>query len=251
MDSFGYKKCPKKNYQKMTVQVTPEWEEIFIVHCFEQGATGIEHLFETASRITLAVYFTNMSIQMQDIFTFFQHKYMLSPEKLRLIHCKIHQCKDWLLEWQKHFHPIPINNELIVCPPWEIPKDSVFQHHLLINPGNGFGSGSHPSTILALKLLSTHIENAQAPLNSILDVGTGSGILLIASQFLGLKHLVGMDIDFPSVIDAQNNFQLNHMTGQVLSICGSPECVDFSFDIVISNMMLQELKSVRNALKKI
>ena len=195
----------------------------------------------------MAVYFTDMSIQMQDIFELFCQQYMPDKKDIALLHLESHSNIDWLEAWKIHFHPIHIKDRLMICPPWDVPKTLKDKQIVIINPGNGFGSGSHPSTVVALKLLVAFLDKSSTKNLSILDVGTGSGILLIAAKCLGVSQLVGIDIDLPSIIDAQNNFKLNQLENMV-TICGSPECIQYPFDIVISNMMLHELQSVRNDL---
>jgi len=238
----------KSSYQILTIRLKSDWAEVWVSHCFELGASGFETIEETHEASILATYFTDLSISMNDVFTAFLQHYALAKATTQLIKTEICPEKDWSLEWKRHFQPIPISDKIIVCPPWDIPDISPETQKLIINPGNGFGSGSHPSTLLALRLLIDCMEISSTSFRSILDVGTGSGILLIAARYLGLTRLVGIDIDLPSIYDALNNFHLNQMNGHMQAICGSPECIDCSFDIVISNMMLHELTAVRNAL---
>jgi len=238
----------KKNnkYQKLSVRICSKFEDLWIAHCFEHGASGIETTDEKASVITMSVYFTDISILMKDVFELFYHQYSPDFKDLELLNLEIHSNIDWLSAWKQHFHPIHIHDQFIVCPPWDIPKTGKDTKTVIINPGNGFGSGSHPSTVVALKLLVSYLEKSSKQF-SILDVGTGSGILLIAAKNFDGKQFVGIDIDFPSIIDAQKNIKLNKMD-PILPICGSPECIHFPFDIVISNMMLNELTSIRDDL---
>jgi ribosomal protein L11 methyltransferase len=230
-------------YQKMIVRLSPKCEDLWIAHCFEHNASGIETTEENSSYITMATYFNDMSIQMQVIFDIFCKQCMMDSRDIHLLCLETHSNKNWLEAWKIHFHPIHITDQFIVCPPWDVPKTDQDKKIVLINPGNGFGSGSHPTTVLALKLLIALMENKTHKL-SILDVGTGSGILLIAAKLLGANKLVGIDIDYPSIIDAQRNYQLNQLDN-IIFVCGSPQCIHYSFDIVISNMMLHELQSVQ------
>jgi ribosomal protein L11 methyltransferase len=233
------------NYQKLTVRLKPEYEDIWIAHCFEHGASGIETADENALSITLAVYFNDMSIQMQDVFELFYQKFMPDKQDMHILTMETLAHKNWQEAWKVHFHPIKISNHLMICPPWDVPTCD--KQIVIINPGNGFGSGSHPSTVIALKLLVAFLEMEPTRNLSLLDVGTGSGILIIAARKLGVKHLMGIDIDLPSIIDARNNFKLNQLNN-VITICGSPACVHASFDIVICNMMLHEIKTIQKDL---
>jgi len=237
---------PSNFYQKMIVRLSPECEDLWIAHCFEQSASGIETTDEKLSYITMATYFTDMSIQMQGVFDLFCKNYMMDSRDIQILYQETHANQDWLEAWKIHFHPIHISDQLIVCPPWDVPKTGQDKKTVIINPGNGFGSGSHPTTAIALKLLLSLLEKSTKK-PSVLDVGTGSGILLIAARLFGAGKLLGIDIDYPSIIDAQNNYKLNQVEN-IISICGSPQCIQYPFDIVISNMMLHELQSVQNDL---
>ena len=237
-------------YSQLSVRVTLNWEDIWISHCFEYGASGIETCEETQKYKFLRVFFTDMSISTPSVYDIFFQIYDVHKEDLVWIKNEIHQNKDWLLEWKRFFHPISVGQKFIVCPPWDIPENNVNSYKILIDPGNGFGSGSHPSTVLSLKLLEAYVLEKDCSLSSILDVGTGSGILLIASKYFGLTKMLGIDIDLPSIYDAQNNFRINNMSDKILTVCGGPECIDSLFDIVISNMMIHELAAVRKSLVK-
>jgi len=232
------------NYQKLIVRLNPKWEDLWISVCFEHGASGIETIEETASYIIMAVYFTDLSIMIHDVLEIFYQQFMADKKDISLLKLETLPNENWLEAWKVHFHPIPISDQLIICPPWEIPKTC--KQVVIINPGNGFGSGSHPSTVIALKLLVAFLEQSTSNL-SILDVGTGSGILLIAAKRLGGSQLVGIDIDLPSIMDARNNFKINEMEN-ILTICGSSECIRYPFDIVICNMMLHEITAIQNDL---
>jgi ribosomal protein L11 methyltransferase len=235
-----------QTYQKLIVRLNPKCEDLWVAHCFEQGASGIETTNENASYITMATYFTDMTIQMQDVFVGFYQQFRPDNSDIQLLNLETHTNKNWLEAWKVHFRPISINEYLLVCPPWDVPTINNSKQLVIINPGNGFGSGSHPSTMLALDLLSKYLKQSIKKL-SILDVGTGSGILLIAARKLGANQLVGLDIDLLSIIDAKKNFQRNALHN-IRTVCGAPDCIQSPFDIVISNMMRHEIQSVRDDL---
>jgi len=237
-------------YQKLTIRISDQWEDIWIAHCFENGATGIETEIEEDTFSILHIYFTDMSIIPADIVKLFCQQYSTESEDIILINTENHKNKDWLQEWKRFFYPTKVGEKFIVCPPWDIPENNDGFYKIIINPGNGFGSGSHPSTVLALKLLEIYCKNTDNSDKSIIDIGTGSGILLIAAKQLGLEKLIGIDIDLPSIYDAQNNFKINGLNG-IQTVCGSPQSIHHHFDIVISNMMLHEISAVKKELKRL
>lgn len=108
---------------------------------------------------------------------------------------------------------------------------------IAIDPGRTFGSGSHASTRLALTLLSRYVAHTRSAPTSVLDVGTGSGVLAIAAAKLGADTAVGIDIDQQSPAVGAANAQLNGV-GNRLAILNVPlGSIDGRFDLVIANIL--------------
>lgn len=80
---------------------------------------------------------------------------------------------------------------------------------LLLTPGPGFGDLSHPTTYLMLEMMQNQIKN-----ESIVDIGTGSGILSLAALLLGAKKAIGIDIDAAAIKHAKQNGKINHLKAQ-------------------------------------
>lgn len=110
-----------------------------------------------------------------------------------------------------------------------------------IGAGVSFGCGDHPTTRLALRGLDVLLLQAShcKPLKAItlLDLGTGSGILAIAAAMLGVKHAVGVDVDPAACHEAIINTNTNGMQQKVTIFCGTPtELTADPFDIVVANL---------------
>ena len=110
--------------------------------------------------------------------------------------------QDWETSWQQGFEPIELSPTLTVSPPWCAPPGA-----LLIEPGQGFGTGLHPSTQEALRLM----EPVLPGLSSCLDVGCGSGVLALLAARAGLRTL-GIDVEASAVAEARRHAELNHLT---------------------------------------
>lgn len=112
---------------------------------------------------------------------------------------------DWLAEWKKHWKPTEIG-KFIIAPPWEnvTETDKIV---IKIEPNMAFGTGTHDTTKLCLKAIGEVYEPGQ----SVLDVGTGTGILAIAAAKLGAKTLFACDTDEDSVKIARENAVLNNV----------------------------------------
>ncbi len=118
---------------------------------------------------------------------------------------------NWMAAWKEHYRPIPVGEKLIIVPAWMDSPDET-RIPIKIDPGMAFGTGTHPTTQLALGLMEDVIVSVgaqhAAPLQ-IIDVGCGSGILSIAALKLGMERALGVDIEAPSVKSARENAEVN------------------------------------------
>ena len=109
------------------------------------------------------------------------------------------QKQDWHLDWQQFFQPVRINHDLEIIPYWE--KRNKAKITIKIKPGMAFGTGHHETTWLMLSQMINYIK----PGSSVLDLGTGSGILSIAAKKLGAENIDAVEFDQ----DCQENFLEN------------------------------------------
>ena len=143
--------------------------------------------------------------------------------------------EDWAESWKVFFHPQKVTEHLVVKPTWReyIPRNG--EQIIEIDPGMAFGTGTHPTTILCIRLLEQHL----APGRSVLDVGTGSGILLIAAARLGAGRLAGVDSDPMAVAVARDNLLLNRVPPDRFDLhCGHlTEGLTGTYDVVVANIL--------------
>jgi len=111
------------------------------------------------------------------------------------------QEEDWANAWRARFQPVRISPTLVVAPPWDAPEGA-----LIIEPGQGFGTGQHPTTRQILSLLEPLA--AQGGVASALDIGCGSGVLALAAARLGVR-VHGVDVEPEAVADAIRNAERN------------------------------------------
>jgi ribosomal protein L11 methyltransferase len=123
---------------------------------------------------------------------------------------------------------------------------------VIIDPGPAFGAGNHPATVMALQLLEVALDSssAESQLPSVLDVGTGTGILAIAAKRLGAGFTVGLDVDAAAIYTTRRNLKLNGLTSEdsVELLLGGAESVRGSFHIVSANLVAPLLLKLRNEL---
>jgi ribosomal protein L11 methyltransferase len=119
--------------------------------------------------------------------------------------------EDWAENWKEFYHPFAVGQRLVVAPSWEEPPAPMAEGRsvLRIDPGSAFGTGYHESTRLCLLGLEALIEDPQWGHGSLLDYGTGSGILAIGALLLGCPKVIATDRDPVSVKVASENLRLN------------------------------------------
>jgi len=130
------------------------------------------------------------------------------PVKGRAI--REYAAEEWAESWKKHFKPMDIGQKLRVVPPWLAGQSSRIE--LVINPGLSFGTGNHFTTRFCLEQLDRFVPQSGA--KTMLDVGTGSGVLAIAAVKLGVEQALGVDFDPICVECSIENAAANGVAGQ-------------------------------------
>ena len=145
--------------------------------------------------------------------------------------------EDWMESWKSNFGILRIGKRLVIKPTWleldftASPDDIVIE----IDPGIAFGTGYHPTTDTCLQAMEQHI----APGMTVLDLGTGSGILTIAAIKLGAGLVTALDIDSQAVTAARRNFRRLSINKQVKLGQGSvphPTAPAGDFDLAVANI---------------
>jgi ribosomal protein L11 methyltransferase len=156
----------------------------------------------------------------------------------------------WAEAWKENFKPIEVTPRLVIKPPWENWPEKPGQIVIEIDPGMAFGTGTHPSTQMCLQFMEEVIPSFPG-VPSVLDVGTGSGILSIAARKMGVKKITAIDIDPVAIGCARGNARANRAGGGIVFHLGSPEDLQASFDLVVANLLPQELLIVAPTLARL
>ena len=146
-------------------------------------------------------------------------------------------------EW--HGGPIqPLRiGDILVSPPWMTMTDdenlqtetSGETVNILLDPGVVFGNGTHPTTHHCVEALD--ILSSMDRLDTVLDLGTGTGLLAIVAAKLGCRRALAVDLNLLAVHTAKKNIELNHLNEKVLAVQGNAKnFVDLPSDLVISNI---------------
>lgn len=142
--------------------------------------------------------------------------------------------EDWAENWKRYYKPFRAGRRLVVKPVWEPfaagPDDRIVE----IDPGMAFGNGTHETTYMCLELL----ESCLRPGDTVLDVGTGSGILALAAARLGASHALGVDIDPVAVRVARENIARNGLESVVEVRQGDLlQGLNVQADVVLANII--------------
>jgi ribosomal protein L11 methyltransferase len=113
---------------------------------------------------------------------------------------------DWADRWQDFHKPLLVGDRLWLRPSWEDPREGTID--VVVDPGQAFGTGAHPTTRLCLELLLELAEAGEAK-GPITDLGTGSGVLAIAAAKLGWKPVTGYDHEQAAIEAARSNAEAN------------------------------------------
>lgn len=144
--------------------------------------------------------------------------------------------EDYQNSWKKYLYPEKVSDKFVVKPTWREYKPEENELVIELDPGRAFGTGSHPTTSLCLKIMEENIK----PGNSVIDVGTGSGILMIAAEKLGATDIYGTDIDELAVEATKENLELNSISSDIARVyLGDLISVvkDKQFDVVVANIL--------------
>ncbi len=145
--------------------------------------------------------------------------------------------EDWKDKWKEFFKPTKVTNRIVVKPTWEeyTPEDGELV--IEIDPGMAFGTGTHETTSLCMKLMEKYLGDNPED-KKILDVGCGSGILSICGALLGSREILGIEIDEDAVRVANENVEANHAEDVVKVVQGDlTKGVDFTADVIVANLM--------------
>jgi ribosomal protein L11 methyltransferase len=141
--------------------------------------------------------------------------------------------EDWAEAWKERLDVLRIGQHIVIRPSWREyapePKDVVIQ----LDPGMAFGTGLHPTTQMCLVAL----EELTRPEATVLDLGTGSGILAIAAARLGAGRVLAVDNDPVAVKTARGNVVTNGVQEAVSVVCGSLADVPGRYHLVVVNIL--------------
>jgi ribosomal protein L11 methyltransferase len=167
---------------------------------------------------------------------------------------------DWTDKYKEFFHAFRPFPGVVIRPPWEQPSEQPEEIEVVIDPGMAFGTGTHETTAMCLEQLFDELR----PEDSLLDIGTGSGILAIAAArkqaaagwFAARSRIAAVEIDPDAIASAEGNIRMNGCEDRIELICGDILENDMfsgnmSFRIITANMTSGILKRALPVLRQL
>ncbi|MGD9825047.1 MAG: 50S ribosomal protein L11 methyltransferase [Desulfobacter sp.] len=150
--------------------------------------------------------------------------------------------KDWAHAWKDYFNVTRITDKIVVKPEWKDYTPAPGQIVIHIDPGMAFGTGTHPTTSMCLALLEEHVQ----PGKTMLDVGCGSGILMIGAAKLGAGAMTGIDVDPVAVEITRQNLEKNGIAPEHFSLGAATldKTPQVRYDLICANIIAQVIVSI-------
>ena len=141
----------------------------------------------------------------------------------------------WRDVWKKYYHPVRITRYLTIVPSWEdYQPENADEKVIRLDPGRAFGTGTHPTTRLALLALEKEIRGSE----SMIDVGTGSGVLSIAAKYLGAGEIDAYDIDDEAIKATKENVALNPVAKDInIGTNSLLDGISKKVDLIVANIL--------------
>ncbi len=238
-----------KMWHAIDVEVDREAEELASNELWTLEPTGLQTLQETSETLTMRAFYaapvdaTEVIARIEDALMRAEMPAVL----LRRVTWSTVEDQDWLAEWKKTWEAMPVGERFMIVPSWKMatadPGDRLV---IQIDPGMAFGTGTHETTRGVLQMLERYWPPSNGSV-SLLDVGTGTGILSLGAALLATAQnagvlppdakLVACDIDPEAVGVARENAEINRLQHEIEFHVGSAS--DFAgqqFDLVLANL---------------
>ena len=228
-----------------------QWHEISITVPYEY-VEPISYLFDR--------YGQGLSMEVQSQDQVLLRTYLLSTARQRLAHIEVGvkltsilqplgelqinplpPDEDWQNAWKSHFTILKLGRHIVIKPSWLEYQTEESDIVIELDPGVAFGTGYHPTTYTCLESMEDIIKDGM----SVLDLGTGSGILTIAAIKLGAAHVTSLDIDSIAVKAAKTNLKNLGLSSKTTLHQGTlphPQLKNTLFDVAIANISARAIR---------
>ena len=223
-------------WHALELEISRHAEAAVSAHLWTAGTTGIEISEDSPDIVTLRAWFDakqdDQTVREQIERSLLTARIPITS--LRSVRALEIADQDWLAEWKKGYEPVEIGERLLIAPSWKREEVSGSRRIVIeIDPGMAFGTGTHETTRGCLEMLERHWTGG-----SLLDVGTGTGILAIAAiKLYPGARVVGFDIDPEAIAVAEENATINKVDDDiVLEVDRLLSFHGQNFDVVLANL---------------
>jgi len=235
------------SWHQLTLDVPDDLIDAVVGEVSGDGVAGVWESHVPEPGVTrLVIYFnirSNLDTVEDSVRTIFQRADRSNPPISR----SIVEDLDWTGEWKKSYTSFPIGDDFFVMPSWEDCKCPDDRLPIRIDPGQAFGTGTHETTQLTMEALGRWVE----PDQTVLDLGTGSGILAISARLLGAKDVFACDIDPVAVQVARANVERN-AEQDIFVFCGSLDAVKTdSIRLLLANLTADLITSLLQEFRRV
>jgi ribosomal protein L11 methyltransferase len=228
------------SWNQLTIDVPDDLIDAVVGELSSDGVAGVWESHSPEPGLTRVILYFHPQSNLEQVEHIVRSIFQRAQKSNPAISRALVEESDWTEEWKKSYTSFPISDEFFVIPSWEntaCPDDRL---PIRIDPGQAFGTGTHETTQMTMEALARWIE----PSHSVLDVGTGSGILAIASRLLGAKVIFACDNDPVAAQVAQANIERN-LQDHVHTFCGSIDSVqNGSMGLILGNLTAEVITNL-------
>ncbi len=220
-----------KTFTEVTFHISPFSEDIADALIGELGSVRYDGFAYTEDGFKAYIGtpdFREEVINRLALFQLLPEEYRISWEKAEIAD------QDWNKEWEEHFTPIVVKNQILVRAGFHAPRPEI-PYEIIIEPKMSFGTGHHSTTALMLEMILDSAAEIKG--KEVLDMGCGTGILSIMAAKAGAAHITGIDIDEWSFHNAMENIRNNGLENISIKIGDAGLLAEEKgFDFILANI---------------
>ncbi|MHB1418924.1 MAG: 50S ribosomal protein L11 methyltransferase [Bacillota bacterium] len=177
----------------------------------------------------------HLTSQKERLYQGLEHVRKFFPQEILQIDEAVVDDEGWATSWKAYYRPEKVGDKIVVVPSWEEYQPAPEEITILLDPGMAFGTGNHPTTAMCIRALERFLQPGQ----SVIDAGTGSGILTVVAAKLAAKEILAVDIDPLAVKVARENIILNGVEDQVQLAAGDFKTMEITLNphLVVANIV--------------